>query len=130
MVSSAPYFPHLWGEAECGGTEHAPLPCEGRGLEDVGDAMGKRILPPEDQQCECDGSRWIDVHDAHETERKLEAETERRAACYPELLAALKATTAWIVKLTESGDGGFWEVEDMDCYQQARAAIKKAEEVP
>lgn len=51
-------------------------------------------------------------------------------AAAPDLLEALKATTAWIVELAESGDAGFWDAEKAPEVIQARAAIAKATAQP
>ena len=44
----------------------------------------------------------------------------------PELLAALKRFLDEYVALVESGDAGFWDVEQEEKVIQARAAISKA----
>lgn len=44
----------------------------------------------------------------------------------PDLLAALKALFAAYKQLADSGDAGFWSLEETDVGRQAMAAIAKA----
>ncbi len=51
----------------------------------------------------------------------------RLIAAAPDLLFALNALFDDYKQLADSGDAGFWKIEDLDVVKQALAAISKAE---
>ena len=81
-------------------------------------------------------ARW-DANSAARTQARLDKEEQdRRAACYPDLLAALKAAHSHLQELRDAwergaisehdGKGGTRSDRNVDCEVQARAAIARS----
>jgi hypothetical protein len=69
-------------------------------------------------------AKWDAQNVTNKAESAAKAEQERRADCYPDLLAALEEILPWIPK-TSASEGGF-VFENVRAADKVRAAIAKA----
>lgn len=75
-------------------------------------------------------ARWQAERDAHQQAWQAEQEMQRRAACYPDLLAAVEAALpfVWLYLSEIEGTGERHSKKVEACWMQLRAAISRAKE--